>query len=71
MLFLGAGNVLWAPLSNWLGRRPVLLAATLIMTLCMRYIEQRFPGRIPAAQRNSGMRTMLTTLFKGDRKANS
>ncbi|KAL2204231.1 MFS general substrate transporter [Sarocladium strictum] len=33
VLFLGAGNVIWVPLSNWLGRRPVLLAATLMMTL--------------------------------------
>lgn len=34
MLFLGVGNVVWVPLSNWLGRRPILLLATLIMTLC-------------------------------------
>ncbi|KAH6986795.1 major facilitator superfamily domain-containing protein, partial [Ilyonectria destructans] len=33
-LFLGASNTLWVPLSNILGRRPVLLVATLLMTLC-------------------------------------
>lgn len=34
MLFLGVGNIWWVPLSNWIGRRPILLVATLIMTLC-------------------------------------
>ncbi|KAI1848397.1 hypothetical protein JX265_008821 [Neoarthrinium moseri] len=34
VLFQGAGNILWVPLSNILGRRPVLLAATLMLTLC-------------------------------------
>ncbi|TDZ30159.1 putative MFS-type transporter [Colletotrichum spinosum] len=33
-LLLGASNIWWVPLSNILGRRPVLLAATLIMTVC-------------------------------------
>lgn len=33
VLFLGAFNIFWVPLSNWAGRRPVLLVATLLMTL--------------------------------------
>ncbi|KAH7014934.1 major facilitator superfamily transporter [Ilyonectria destructans] len=33
-LFLGASNILWVPLSNIIGRRPVLLVATLLMTFC-------------------------------------
>lgn len=49
----------------------VYIVLAIIMTLCMRYIEQRFPGRVPAAQRNNGMRSTLVTLFKGDRKASS
>lgn len=32
VLMLGASNVWWVPLSNWVGRRPVLLLATLLMT---------------------------------------
>ncbi|KAH6888108.1 major facilitator superfamily transporter [Thelonectria olida] len=32
-LFLGASNIVWVPLSNIFGRRPVLLVATLLMTL--------------------------------------
>ena len=36
MLFMGVSNVFWVPLSNWAGRRPILLVATLLMTLsCM------------------------------------
>lgn len=31
---LGASNIWWVPLSNWAGRRPVLIVATLILTLC-------------------------------------
>jgi MFS family permease len=31
---LGAANIWWVPLSNILGRRPVLLVAMLILTLC-------------------------------------
>jgi len=31
---LGAANLWWVPLSNWAGRRPILLVATLLMTLC-------------------------------------
>lgn len=31
---LGVSNIWWVPLSNILGRRPVLLASTLILTLC-------------------------------------
>ncbi|CCF43117.1 major facilitator superfamily transporter [Colletotrichum higginsianum] len=34
VLFLGASNIWWVPLSNIFGRRPVLLVATLIMTVC-------------------------------------
>ncbi|KAH6670879.1 major facilitator superfamily domain-containing protein [Plectosphaerella plurivora] len=34
ILFLGVANIVWVPLSNWLGRRPTLLMATLLMTLC-------------------------------------
>ncbi|KAK2057394.1 major facilitator superfamily transporter [Colletotrichum caudatum] len=33
LLFLGASNILWVPCSNIFGRRPVLLAATLLMTV--------------------------------------
>ncbi|KAF6819451.1 MFS transporter [Colletotrichum plurivorum] len=33
-LFLGASNIWWVPLSNIFGRRPVLLVATLLMTVC-------------------------------------
>lgn len=33
VLFLGVFNIFWVPLSNWVGRRPVLLVATLLMTL--------------------------------------
>ncbi|GKU10922.1 major facilitator superfamily transporter [Fusarium langsethiae] len=32
VLFLGAGNIWWVPLSNWMGRRPVLIVATLLLT---------------------------------------
>ncbi|KAH8655282.1 major facilitator superfamily domain-containing protein [Xylariales sp. PMI_506] len=34
VLFQGAANIWWVPLSNTYGRRPVLLVATLVMTLC-------------------------------------
>ncbi|KAK4119831.1 MFS general substrate transporter [Parathielavia appendiculata] len=34
VLLLGGANIWWVPLSNWTGRRPVLLVATLLMTLC-------------------------------------
>ncbi|KAI1859533.1 uncharacterized protein JN550_012051 [Neoarthrinium moseri] len=34
VLMIGAANIWWVPLSNILGRRPVLVAATLILTLC-------------------------------------
>ncbi|ETS85883.1 hypothetical protein PFICI_03908 [Pestalotiopsis fici W106-1] len=34
VLFQGAGNIWWVPLSNILGRRPALIAATLMLTLC-------------------------------------
>ncbi|KAH8682670.1 major facilitator superfamily transporter [Xylariales sp. PMI_506] len=33
VLMIGASNIWWVPLSNTLGRRPVLLTATLILTL--------------------------------------
>ncbi|KAK2000475.1 major facilitator superfamily transporter [Colletotrichum falcatum] len=33
VLFLGASNAFWVPLSNIFGRRPVLLVATLLMTV--------------------------------------
>ncbi|SPO01430.1 related to HOL1 protein [Cephalotrichum gorgonifer] len=33
LLWLGASNIFWMPLANWAGRRPVLLASTLLMTL--------------------------------------
>lgn len=33
VLMMGASNIFWVPLSNILGRRPVLLVATLLMTL--------------------------------------
>ncbi|KAK3897628.1 major facilitator superfamily domain-containing protein [Staphylotrichum tortipilum] len=34
VLMLGASNIWWVPLSNWMGRRPVLIIATLLMMLC-------------------------------------
>ncbi|KAK4034617.1 major facilitator superfamily domain-containing protein [Parachaetomium inaequale] len=34
LLCLGGSNIWWVPLSSWMGRRPVLLIATLLMTLC-------------------------------------
>ncbi|KAM0812130.1 putative Major facilitator superfamily (MFS) profile domain-containing protein [Seiridium cardinale] len=34
VLFQGAGNIWWVPLSNIVGRRPVLIVATLLLTLC-------------------------------------
>ncbi|PCG89188.1 Major facilitator superfamily domain, general substrate transporter [Penicillium occitanis (nom. inval.)] len=34
VLMLGMSNIWWVPLSNWMGRRPVLLVGTLLMTLC-------------------------------------
>ena len=34
VLMLGGSNIWWVPLSNWMGRRPVLLIATLLMTAC-------------------------------------
>ncbi|KAG7137897.1 putative MFS-type transporter like protein [Verticillium longisporum] len=34
ILMLGASNIWWVPLSNWAGRRPVLIIATLMMTVC-------------------------------------
>lgn len=33
VLMMGASNIFWVPLSNIFGRRPVLLVATLLMTL--------------------------------------
>ncbi|POS68680.1 major facilitator superfamily transporter [Diaporthe helianthi] len=33
ILMMGASNIFWVPLSNIFGRRPVLLVATLLMTL--------------------------------------
>ena len=36
VLFMGVSNIFWVPLSNWAGRRPILLVATLLMTMsCM------------------------------------
>ncbi|KAJ4021401.1 hypothetical protein NW752_004409 [Fusarium irregulare] len=32
VLFLGAANIWWVPMSNWMGRRPVLILATLLLT---------------------------------------
>ncbi|KAH7263024.1 major facilitator superfamily domain-containing protein [Fusarium tricinctum] len=32
VLFLGGANIWWVPLSNWMGRRPVLILATLLLT---------------------------------------
>jgi MFS family permease len=34
VLMAGASNVFWVPLSNIFGRRPVLLAGTMLLTLC-------------------------------------
>lgn len=34
ILFIGAANIWWVPLSNWMGRRPVLIIATTILTFC-------------------------------------
>lgn len=34
VLMMGASNIWWVPLSNTLGRRPVLLVASLLLTLC-------------------------------------
>ncbi len=34
VLLLGTSNMWWVPLSNWMGRRPVLIIATLLMTVC-------------------------------------
>ncbi|KAF5969530.1 HOL1 [Fusarium coicis] len=34
ILMLGAANIWWVPLSNWMGRRPVLIIATAILTFC-------------------------------------
>ncbi|KKY36324.1 putative major facilitator superfamily transporter [Diaporthe ampelina] len=33
VLTIGASNIFWVPLSNIIGRRPILLVATLVMTL--------------------------------------
>ncbi|KAL4724741.1 hypothetical protein ACLX1H_008186 [Fusarium chlamydosporum] len=32
VLFLGAANIWWVPVSNWMGRRPVIILATLLVT---------------------------------------
>ena len=40
VLLLGTSNMWWVPLSNWMGRRPVLLIATLLMTLCSVWCAQ-------------------------------
>jgi MFS family permease len=32
ILFLGAANIWWVPMSNWMGRRPVLILATTLLT---------------------------------------
>ncbi|KAH8897807.1 major facilitator superfamily transporter [Thozetella sp. PMI_491] len=34
ILFIGVANAAWVPLSNIFGKRPVLIAATLVNTLC-------------------------------------
>ncbi|KAI0127435.1 major facilitator superfamily domain-containing protein [Xylariales sp. AK1849] len=34
VLMIGAANIWWVPLSNILGRRPVLITAILVLTLC-------------------------------------
>jgi MFS family permease len=33
VILLGASNIIWVPLGNCYGRRPVLVIATLIMTM--------------------------------------
>ncbi|KAF4339646.1 HOL1 [Fusarium beomiforme] len=33
VLFLGAANIWWVPMSNWMGRRPVLIVSTTLLTL--------------------------------------
>ncbi|KFA72626.1 hypothetical protein S40288_09901 [Stachybotrys chartarum IBT 40288] len=34
VLFLGISSLIWVPLANWMGKRPVLILATLLMTVC-------------------------------------
>lgn len=47
----------------------IYIALTLILTLFMRVVEQRFPGRVPAAQRQHGLRGALAMLFSVKRQA--
>lgn len=48
----------------------IYIVLAVIMTLCMRYIERKFPGRNPATQRNGGRRHALATLLSGNRGPN-
>lgn len=34
VLFLGISSLVWVPLASWMGKRPVLILATLLMTVC-------------------------------------
>ncbi|KAI3557096.1 major facilitator superfamily transporter [Colletotrichum abscissum] len=55
ILFLGASNIWWVPLSNIFGRRPVLLAATLLMTI----------GTIACAVSTTYNGVLVSRLFQG------
>ncbi|KXH69640.1 major facilitator superfamily transporter [Colletotrichum salicis] len=55
ILFLGASNIWWVPLSNIFGRRPVLLAATLLMTV----------GTIACAVSTTYNGVLVSRLFQG------
>ncbi|KAH7122988.1 major facilitator superfamily transporter [Dactylonectria macrodidyma] len=67
-LFLGASNILWVPLSNIIGRRPVLLLATLLMTLCTVWCglatsyDSLFAGRVFQAIGAGASETVAPTL---------
>ncbi len=48
---LGASNIWWVPLSNWMGRRPVLIIATLLLMLSSVWAaEARSFGSLIAAR---------------------
>ncbi|CAK7221500.1 hypothetical protein SBRCBS47491_004546 [Sporothrix bragantina] len=51
VLCIGVSNIFWVPVSNVTGRRPVLVIATLIMTLatmCCALAYDNFPGLLAA-----------------------
>lgn len=41
----------------------IYIALTLVLTLVMRFVEQSFPGRVPASERNGGLRGSLALLL--------